>query len=159
MDLFVPAVLSRGTGARMAALLRNWEARGRGVDGLEQVALRHAGRASLLFLVSDFHWPLERLAPVLDLWSHAYVVPMVVWDSTELRPPEHTGLLSVWDMESQSRRTLWMRPKLRERWLEAVVQRRAELTALLRQRNIRPFFMEGEFDAEAMSRYFFEAAA
>jgi uncharacterized protein (DUF58 family) len=159
MDLFVPAVLSRGTGARMAALLRNCEARGRGVDGLEQVALRHAGRASLLFLVSDFHWPLERLAPVLDLWSHAYVVPMVVWDSTELRPPEHTGLLSVWDMESQSRRTLWMRPKLRERWLEAVVQRRAELTALLRQRNIRPFFMEGEFDAEAMSRYFFEAAA
>jgi uncharacterized protein (DUF58 family) len=159
MDLFVPAVLSRGTGSRMAALLRNCEARGRGVDGLEQVALRHAGRASLIFLISDFHWPLARLAPVLDLWSHAYVVPMVVWDPTELHPPEQTGLLSVWDMESHSRRTLWMRPKMRERWVEAVAQRRTELTALLGRRNIRPFFMEGEFDAEAMSRYFFEAAA
>jgi uncharacterized protein (DUF58 family) len=157
MDLFVPALMSRGSGTLMASLLRQCEARGRGVDGLDAVALRHAGRASLIFLVSDFHWPLERLEPVLDLLSHAYVVPMVVWDPTEMRPPEHTGLMSVWDSESQSQRTLWMRPKLRERWVEAVSQRRAELAERFTRRNIRPFYVYGEFDGEEMSRYFLEA--
>src|SRR5262245_55880243 len=92
MDLFVPPVLSRATGALMASLLRSAPSRGRGVDGIDDVARRYAGRASLIFLVSDFHWPLERLEPVLDLLSHAYVVPVVVWDSAEVKPPAETGL-------------------------------------------------------------------
>jgi hypothetical protein len=159
MDLFVPPLLSRGTGTLMAQLLRACRAEGRGVDGLAPVALRHAGKSGLIFLVSDFHWPLEGLDAVLDLFAHAYVVPMIVWDATELQPPAQTGLLSVWDVETQSQRTLWMRPALRARWLEAVARRRAELTALFARRDIRPFYVAGRFDGEAMSRYFFEAAA
>lgn len=159
MDLFVPAVLSRGMGVRMASLLRACQARGHEASGLGQAAARLAGRAGLIFLVSDFHWPLERLEPVLDAFAHAYVVPMVVWDAAELKPPAHSGLLSVFDVESQSQRTLWMRPKLRERWHEAVERRRAALAERFARRNIRPFYVTGRFDSEAMSRYFLEAVA
>jgi uncharacterized protein (DUF58 family) len=159
MDLLVPALLSRGTGTLMATLLRASVARGRGADGLVEAIQRHAGRAELIFLVSDFHWPLERLEPVLDLLSHAFVVPMVVWDHAEIAPPEQPGLLSIWDMESQTQRMLWMRPKLRQRWLEAVARRRWEIADRFARRNIRPFHVEGEFDGEAMSRYFLEAGA
>jgi hypothetical protein len=102
---------------------------------------------------------LERLEGVLDSFAHAYVVPMVVWDAAEVRPPAQSGLLSVWDVESRSQRTLWMRPKLRDRWLAAIAQRRAELTERFARRNIRPFHITGHFDAEALSRYFLEAAA
>jgi uncharacterized protein (DUF58 family) len=159
MDLFVPSLLSRGAGALMASLLRSCATGGQGVAGLDDVALRYAGRAGLIFLVSDFHWPLERLGPVLDLFSHAYVVPLVVWDFAEVHPPKQAGLLPVWDVESQSQRTLWMRPKLRVQWIEAVARRRAELEAVFARRNMRAFHITGEFDGEAMSKYFFEAAA
>ena len=159
MELLVPAMLSRGTGTLMATLLRDCVARGRGAGGLAEVVRRHAGRAELLFLVSDFHWPLAQLEPVLDLLSHAFVVPIVVWDRAEIAPPEQPGLLSVWDVESRSQRTLWMRPKLRVRWLEAVAERRREIAACFARRGIRPFHVEGEFDGEAMSRYFLEAEA
>jgi hypothetical protein len=158
-ELLVPALRSRGTGTLMATLLRDCAAVGRGAEGLVEVAQRHAGRAELVFLVSDFHWPLDRLEPVLDLLSHAFVVPMVVWDHAEVSPPEQPGLLAVWDVESSSQRTLWMRPKLRTRWLDAIAQRRRELAERFARRNIRPFHFEGEFDAEAMSRYFLEAGA
>lgn len=159
MDLFVPALLSRGTGALMSSLLRNCTSGGTGAVGLSDAALHYAGRAGLIFLVSDFHWPLERLDPVLDLLAHAYVVPMIVWDPAETNPPTETGLLSVWDVESRSQRTLWMRPSLRARWLDAIEQRRAELTERFARRNIRPFHMSRDFDSEAMSRYFLEAVA
>jgi uncharacterized protein (DUF58 family) len=159
MDLFVPPLLSRGTGTLMASLLRSCVADGRGVDGLAQAALRYAGKPALIFLASDFHWPLAGLDSVLDVLAHAYVVPLVVWDRSEVQPPAETGLLSVWDVETQSRRTLWMRPALRARWIEAVARRRAELTGLFARRNIRPFHVVGAFDGEAMSRYFFEATA
>lgn len=158
-ELLVPPLLSRGTGARMATLLRECVARGAGANGLLSTIQRHAGRAELIFLVSDFHWPLERLEPVLDLLSHAFVVPIVVWDRAEIEPPREPGLLSIWDVESKSQRTLWMRPKLRARWLEAVAQRRWEIAEVFARRNIRPFHLEGEFEGEAMSRYFLEAAA
>jgi hypothetical protein len=158
-ELLVPALLSRGSGTLMASLLRNCIARGSGAAGLAEAVQRHAGRAQLIFLVSDFHWPLEQLEPVLDLLTQGFVVPIVVWDRAEIEPPGRSGLLSLRDVESQSRRTLWMRPKLRTRWLDAVAHRRSEIAERFARRGIRPFHVEGEFDGEALSRYFLEGAA
>jgi hypothetical protein len=63
------------------------------------------------------------------------------------------------DMESGQQRSLWLRPKMRERWRAAAAARRAELQELFVERGIRPFFVTGGFDSEAMSQYFFEVAA
>jgi hypothetical protein len=48
---------------------------------------------------------------------------------------------------------------MRARWNEAVERRREELNRLFTARGIRPFYMSGEFDHEALSHYFFEATA
>ena len=87
MDLFMPALFSRGTGSLMASMLRNCQASTAGSEGLEEVALHVAGRHSLVFLISDFHWPLDRLAGVLEMLAAAHVVPVVIWDPAELQPP------------------------------------------------------------------------
>jgi hypothetical protein len=159
MELFVPALMSRGAGSVMSTLLRSFSASARGVSGVEAAARRLAGRPGLIFLVSDFHWPLQHLDRALDLLSRAFVVPMVVWDDAEIQPPRHNGLLSLRDVESGSQRTLWMRPALRARWAESVAARRAELDSLFARHAVRPFYLSGEFDGERLSRYFFEAAA
>jgi hypothetical protein len=126
-------------------------------DGLEDVASRLAGQQGLVFLVSDFHWPLERIHVVLDLLAHAGIVPIVVWDPAETQPPSRNSLASLRDAESGARRTLWVRPRLRDEWRRAVAQRRAEIDSFFAAHAIRPFYVEGTFDAEALSRYFFEA--
>jgi uncharacterized protein (DUF58 family) len=159
MDLFVPALMSRGSGSLMASLLRSCTCTSRGAAGVESAAHRLAGRPGLVFLVSDFHWPLAILERALDSLSRAFVVPIVVWDEKEVEPPERSGLMSLRDMEEGSQRMFWMRPALRTRWRESVLQRRAELDAVFARHALRPFYMQGEFDGEAMSRYFFEAAA
>jgi uncharacterized protein (DUF58 family) len=158
-DLFMPALLSRGMGSAMASLLRNCETAAGGIEGLQATTMNMAGRHGLVFLVSDFHWPLDKLGPVLDAFAHAYLVPMIVWDPAETQPPQHDALAALRDAESGVRRTLWMRPKLRNQWREAVAHRRAELDRLFAARAIRPFYVSGAFDGEAMSQYFFEAAA
>lgn len=158
-DLFVPALVSRGMGSVMAALLRKSKGGAGGIGGLEQVVQHLAGREGLVFLASDFHWPLERLDGVLDLLAHAYVVPVVVWDSAETQPPSRDSLAFVRDAESGAGRTLWLRPKLRTDWAEAVQRRRALLGEIFSARGVRPFYIVNEFDSEAMSRYFFEAVA
>jgi uncharacterized protein (DUF58 family) len=158
-DLFVPALLSRGMGQVMASMLERCETGAGGIEGLEQAALHLAGREGLVFVISDFHWPLDRLGGVLDLLAQAYVVPMIVWDPAELEPPARDALAALHDAESGVRRTLWMRPTLRLQWREAVARRRMELDGFFAARSLRPFYVTGAFDGEAMSRYFFEASA
>ena len=128
-------------------------------DGLEEAALHLAGRPGLIFIASDFHWPLDRLDSVLDLLTHAYIVPLIIWDPAEMQPPQRDGLMPLRDLESGRRSTVWLRPSMRARWHEAVQRRRAELQAIFSARGIRPFYIGGEFDGEALSHYFFEATA
>ena len=161
-DLFMPARYGRGVGNLLATKLRETtsDATGSGsLAGLRRAASTLAGRQALVFLVSDFHWPLVELPSVLDLLVHACVVPMVVWDSAEIAPPSGGLLLAVNDAESAGQRTLWLRDSVRERWCEAVARRRAELSKLFGVRGMQPFYVEGAFDPEAMSRYFLEAIA
>ncbi len=129
------------------------------VEALQRIASTLAGRQALVFVVSDFHWPLAALPTVLDLLVHAYVVPIVVWDAAEIVPPAGGPLLAVSDAESGARRTLWLSASARERWHEGVARRRAELSRMFGKRGIQPFHIESAFDPEAMSRYFMEAVA
>jgi len=161
-DLFMPARYGRGVGNLLATKLREStsDAAGNGsLAGLHRAASTLAGKQALVFLVSDFHWPLVELPAVLDLLVHACVVPMVVWDSAEIAPPRGGPLLAVNDAESAGQRTLWLRESVRERWREAVARRRAELSKIFGVRGMQPFYVESVFNPEAMSRYFLEAIA
>ncbi len=167
-DLFMPPRSGRGIGNLLATMLRETarhsasavSSSGNGTtEALRRVASSIAGRQALVFLVSDFHWPLTALPAVLDPLVHAYVVPIVVWDAAEIAPPAGGPLLSVSDAESGKRRSVWLSASVRERWRERVARRRAELSQAFGKRAMQPFFMEGAFDPEAMSRYFLEAVA
>ncbi|GAC1623828.1 MAG: hypothetical protein NVS9B10_09150 [Nevskia sp.] len=168
-DLLVPASMSRGSGYLMSSLLRDparveqaapgERHRGDPQAGLAQAALRLAGRQSLVFLVSDVHWDYARLDAVLDQLARAWLVPLVIWDPAELEPPAENGMVALRDAESGAERMLWLRPKLRAQWRDAAQARRAAIQEFFLQRGRRAFFATGAFDADAMSEYFFEAAA
>jgi hypothetical protein len=157
-DLFVPPRHGRGAGELMAGMLRAARTGrdGDGASGLARALMPLAGRPGLVFIASDFHWPLESLPAVLDTLSHASVVPIIVWDTAELEPPDDGRLLAIHDVESGARRTVWLSQRARGAWRQAVARRRAELDALFAKRSIRPFYVVGAFDADALSRYFME---
>ncbi len=164
-ELYLPARHSRGGGGAMADALRQYaadrdavpdrDARGGGA-ALQRTLERLAGKAGLVFLVSDFHWPLAPLAGALDLLAHACVVPVVVWDRAEIEAPADDVLLALRDAESGARRTLWVTSKLRAQWRSNVAQRRREIDALFAKAGMRAFYLLGDFDPEALSRHFLE---
>jgi len=158
-DLFVPAMVSRGMGETMATLLRNCRGAAGDSTGLQDAIQPLAGRRGLVFLVSDFHWPLAGMGAALDSLVQSFVVPVVIWDAAEIQPPVHDGLALLRDVESGAQRSLWMRPGMREKWRQSAATRRAELNQVFATRAMRPFYVTDRFDSEAMSQYFFEVAA
>ncbi|AXE96370.1 DUF58 domain-containing protein [Paraburkholderia sp. DD10] len=163
-DLMLPARHHRGAGAAMRAMLSEGgrpalRREGDGATGLRRAAERLSGRQGLVFVVSDFHWPLDTLRASFDLLMPALLVPIVVWDPFELEAPQENALMMMRDAESNGRRTLWMRPALRAQWRNAVAQRRARIDALCTAHGVRPFYLTGPFDPQALSRYFLELTA
>jgi hypothetical protein len=158
-ELRVAAWRHRGMGEMLAALLLQSRGGAGGIAGLREAAALLAGRAGIVFLASDFHWPLAGLGEVLDGLAPAHVVPLVTWDAAEVEPPAGAGLAVLRDAESGRSRTLWLRPALRARWREAVSQHRATLDRLFGARGLRPFYLQGGFDAQALSNHLCELEA
>ncbi|MBX2824328.1 MAG: MxaS protein [Gammaproteobacteria bacterium] len=157
-DIFLPPSTSRGSGINMVQALQTLkfdDARAGHLRGLHDCISR-LGKTALVFIISDFHGPLDTLESQMDQFGSATPIPVVVWDPAETQPPESGGWLSVSDAESGQTRNLWLRHSIRRRWVNQVGQRKAELDALFKRKDVQPFYMEGKFNAEAMTRYFIE---
>ncbi|MEO5734814.1 MAG: MxaS protein [Rubrivivax sp.] len=122
--------------------------------GLGLAASMLGRQRALVLLVSDFHLPPADIDAVLASLAAHDVVPVVLWDTLEYAPAAQRGLLHTVDPESGRRRLVWWRPALRVRWQGAVAQRRARLQADFAARRLRPLFIEGAFDADAVTRHF-----
>jgi uncharacterized protein (DUF58 family) len=153
-ELLLPQTRARGAGGTLAATLRGLAPAGRSAHGLLD-AHRHLTRQrALLFLVSDFHLPLDTVAEVLASLAHHELVPVVIWQAQEFGFGAARGLAEVLDPESGQRRWIWWRPVLRARWERAREERRAGLLRLFRAQRLAPLWIEGGFDAEAVTRHF-----
>ena len=154
MDVLLPPTRARGAGSALAHTLRGLNLAGRSAHGLRD-AHRHLGRQrSLVFLVSDFHLPLAEVEAVLASMAQHERVPVVLWDAAEFSLTPQRGLVQVLDPESGRRQWLWWRPALRAQWRAAARQRRESLLRLFRAQRLMPLFIEGRFDADAVTRHF-----
>lgn len=136
----------------IAASLRATPPRGDSALGLIDAAALLAGKRKLVFLLSDFAFPTDEAARILDaLWPHD-VVPVVLDDDALARMPRW-GLADVADLETGRRRLLVLRPSLLARWREAARARAAALERLCADRGYRPFRIPGAFDVDAFGTY------
>ena len=153
-ELLLPQTRARGAGTALAASLRALTLAGRSAEGLKQAHGHLPQRRALVFLVSDFHLPLADVAAVLAQLANHDVLPVVLWPHDEFDLGAPRGLADMAEPESGQRRWLWWRPALRERWQAAAQERRAALIQLFRAQRLSPLFIEGVFDADAVTRHF-----
>jgi uncharacterized protein (DUF58 family) len=153
-ELLLPQTRRRGAGIALAHALRAWQPRGRSARALHEAHRWLPHRRALVFLVSDFHLPLSDVAPLLASLSAHDVVPVVLWQPVEFALSAGHGLAHAQEPESGERRFVWWRPSLRERWRLAHAERRAALRQIFLAQRLAPLFIEGAFDADAVTRHF-----
>jgi uncharacterized protein (DUF58 family) len=114
---------------------------------------------SLVFMVSDFHMPLKQLESSLANLLKHHIVPVVLWDSDEYKSLPEFGITSVTDPETGEKRTLFLRKDYRQRIIDAFEARRQAIYKLFMQFDMPPFFVEGDYDADALTEYFHQFVA
>lgn len=156
-DWCVPLRRQRGLPEDWVQGLQAFKARERGVGGLLQVASQLGRQRALVFLASDFHFPLAGVQAVMEAYALHDVIPIVLWESGEYDRLPRWGLAELRDPETGGKRRLFLRPALTAQIKNAFAQRRAELSQVLSCYGREPFFLIDGFDAESMTRYFYPA--
>ena len=151
--------LNRGAAEWIDRRLDGFQPNGASARGLLDAATRLPQRRSLVFLVSDFHWPDDDIRDTLRSLSHHAVVPVVLRDPGEGEAIPRHGIAVLRDMESGARRFVWLRKGL----IESLRSRRAAREDLLRRIcanfGCTPFFVHGAFEPLALTSHFLEAPA
>ncbi len=153
-DLAIAQTRRRGAGLALAQALRALQLTGRSARALGEAHRHLPNRRALVFLVSDFHLPLEQIDTVLKSLALHEVVPVVLWQPVEFALGAARGLAQVREPERGTRQWLWWRPALRARWREALQHRDDALQLCFRRHRLQPLFIEGSFDADAVTRHF-----
>jgi uncharacterized protein (DUF58 family) len=151
-EFLFPLTRRRGLDVEIARAFKGFAPVGRNALGMPDAARFVAGRRKLVFLISDFRLPLELIERTLMVVGHHDIAPVVVGDSSEDEDPPAWGLIELSDLESGRRRKLFMRPSLREKWLDEARARRARLRRLLTRYGRPPIFLADRLDADGISR-------
>ncbi len=154
-ELTQPLTHAKAAGQRIGERLRTLTPAAASSAGLLEAVHFLAGSRSLVFLCSDFHFPIELLSRVLGSMAHHAVVPIVLWDSMEMSMPAN-GIAAMRDPETHRERTVLLRPWFRQRLQASFVSRRQALTDCFMSFGARPLFLVDHFDAEQVTTYFYQ---
>ena len=153
-EFVLPPTRVTGAWIDLATRLAVFTPRGTGSEGLTEALPMIGGQRSLVFLASDFHFPLDLLDELLTGLSRHQVVPVVLADSGELEPAPGFGLVRVVDAETGGERTLVMRPALRRRIQAETERRREALSRCFAAHGAVPIELADHLDPDRINDYF-----
>ncbi len=122
-------------------------------NGLQSAAGFLPVERSLVFLLSDCHFPLAQLRSVLASLQGHDLIPLVLWHQQEYAALPNWGLISFQDMENRASRTVLMRPSLRQKIIAAYRQRQDELKNTFRAFGSEPLFITEPYRIQTVNRH------
>lgn len=156
IDLYLPPRWYRGGVPDLVEQLRRFKAQGKHCRSLFDITEMLPRQRSLIFLVSDFHYPMADITRIFDGLNRHDVVPVVLWQKNEYEKLPDWGLLSLYDAETAQHKLLWMRPSLKTKIKKKFLQRRQQLIHLLLRYGRQPFFLSDFIQPDRMTHYFYE---
>ena len=153
-EFVLPPTRAAGAGIDLAARLEGFTPHGRGSEGLLEALPMLGSRRSLVFLASDFHFPLGLVDELLAGLARHHVVPVVLADGGESEPAPGFGLVRVADAETGEECTLVMRPALRRRLQAEAERRREALSDCFAAHGAVPIEIADRFEADRVNDYF-----
>ena len=151
----LPPTLNRAAGLALAEDLRQFNPTGQNSEGLLNAAENLGSRRALVFLLSDFHFPLAFSEKLMASLAYHDVVPVMLWDKQEYRELPNYGLAYLNDVETNQSRMLLMRPSLKKHIQSQFTEHREKLFNLFGEYGRLPILLDNGFNADEVTHYFF----
>lgn len=113
-------------------------------------------RRSLVFVISDFHWPESLLLRLFKGLAHHDVVPLVLRDPAEADSLPDSGFAQLRDMEHGDQVFVWMTQTMRQQMMARAQHHLDWLTSHSRRFGIVPHLVNDDFNPQALTQYFLQ---
>ncbi len=111
-------------------------------------------RKSLLFLISDFHWPEPLLLGLYKSLSHHDVVPLMLCDPAESEKLPSSGFAQLQDVERGDKVFVWMNHRIQQQMQHRANDHLAWLAERSKRFGIVPHVIADDFNPQALTQYF-----
>jgi len=111
---------------------------------------------TLIFMISDFHMPLEDIEIALGHLKGHRIIPVVLWDKNEYDDLPKFGIININDPETGEDTTVFLRKKMLRKIKDNFSQRKEDLEKVFLKHDSPPFFVGYTFNTMAMTQYFNE---
>ncbi len=155
-EFYLPPRWYKGGTPELAEQLRSFLPRASDCQSISRMHEYLPHRRCLAFFISDFHFPLHIIAQMFDALVKHDVIPIVLWNTHEYENLPQWGLVRLHDAETGQDRHLLMRPAFKEKIKQHFISRRSQLRHLFMRYGRQPFFISGQFQADRLTRYFYE---
>lgn len=155
-SLFLPIRRNRSAWNWVNERLSRVPPSGNSCEGLIQCANLLPKKRALVFLVSDFRWPKGQLRRLLKRLQHHDVVPLMLSDAAESISAPQSGLASVYDMETGSKKFVWMRPSIIQQLATFHQQHIQDVTHAVNEFGFQLHHQSGKFNPEKLTAYFMQ---
>ena len=111
-------------------------------------------KPSLIFIISDFHWPEWQLHAVMTALSAHQIVPVIVWSRAEYQDYPLWRFVELTDLESGRSALVFITPSQRAAIQQRYQRHEQALQQQFRRFNQHPFWLIDNYSAQNMHRYF-----
>ena len=129
---------------------------GAGHEGIKNIFKILPQDHTLIFFISDFHMPLKDIEYILSRMTKHTIVPIILWNKSEYEELPRFGIISISDPESGQEKTIFLRKKMLNKIKNKFIKRKEELEKLFLKFNSPAFFVNDNFQALEMTKYFNE---
>jgi hypothetical protein len=157
-DLTLAPSRSRSAIAQKIDEMRRFVPSCAGAGGLIEAATLTTGRRGLVFLVSDFLMPDDRIHAIFERLSRHDVIPVALHDSAEIEALPEWGIVELADLETGRRRLIVLRPSFKETWRRRIEARRSDFRSIARHYGREPFQVTDRIDWERLGAHLMSGA-
>jgi len=109
---------------------------------------------SLIFWVSDFHYPLDKIEKILNHLSNHHVIPLFISSEGEIKKLPKYGFRKFIDSELDLEHEVFLRPSIKEKILEDYKNTKEEIFQIFSKKQLKQIVINEYIDIENIQKYF-----
>ena len=109
---------------------------------------------SLVFWVSDFHYPPDKIEKILNHLSNHHVIPLFISSEGEIKKLPKYGFRKFIDSELDLEHEVFLRPSIKEKILEDYKNTKEEIFQIFSKKQLKQIVINEYIDIENIQKYF-----
>jgi hypothetical protein len=123
-------------------------------DALKIVNKYLPDEKSLVFWISDFHYPLDKIEKILNLLSTHHVIPIFISSEEEIKKLPKYGFRKFIDSEKNLEHEIFLRPSFKRKILSEYSKTKDQIFNVFSKKQIKQIVLNDKIDMYEIQKYF-----